>query len=51
MLANYTNLDIRSASVKDVVLSDPVAGEEGRHVVGLRVGKLGDDLAALRSVF
>ncbi|ORY75661.1 glucose inhibited division protein A-domain-containing protein [Leucosporidium creatinivorum] len=36
VLDNYPNLEIRSASVKDVVLSEPVEGE-ARRVVGLRV--------------
>ncbi|GAA6058743.1 hypothetical protein JCM10212_003431 [Sporobolomyces blumeae] len=39
ILANYPNLEIRKASVQDVVLSDPVEGDElnTRKVVGLRV--------------
>lgn len=39
ILNNYPNLEIRSASVKDVVLSEPVEGEL-RRVVGLRIGAL-----------
>lgn len=40
LLATYPNLEIRAASVKDVVLSDP--GEPGlatgRRITGLRIG-------------
>ncbi|GAA5923535.1 tRNA modification protein MTO1 [Sporobolomyces koalae] len=33
----FPNLQVRRASVEDIVLSDPVEGETGRRVVGLRV--------------
>lgn len=38
LLANYPNLEIRTANVKDIVLSTPMEGEVN-HVVGLRVGQ------------
>lgn len=37
-LSNYPNLEIRSASVKDVVLSDAGQGDAAQRVIGLRVG-------------
>ena len=39
LLSTYPNLEIRSANVKDIVLSDRVEGSnEARAIVGLRVG-------------
>ncbi|SGY30821.1 BQ5605_C002g01184 [Microbotryum silenes-dioicae] len=37
VLSKYPNLTIRSANVKDVVLSSPLDGQTERKVVGLRV--------------
>ncbi|GAA5961269.1 hypothetical protein JCM3765_002892 [Sporobolomyces pararoseus] len=36
-LSSYPNLEIRKASVEDVVLSDPVEGDSTRKIIGLRI--------------